>query len=405
MSSQQSPRDQDQSFDYLRFVEAVKGYRMSPEEATERIVRPLAHGAFASVSAMLSHDIPATSLKDASEKLNARSRDRTTRAYNVVLELIENAILALQNTQDAELNVDVSTKGFSVRDNGPGMSSLALFDSLLVPDRSGWVKYGILNETQIYDAEGAGFTAGILWCKKIAVETIAASREQTAIELVVDDANGVTAWKRTCHVTQHVSGTTISVELCRPFRIAMWAEGPASKTKLWQDNDIEEDLCGLVRAYCTFVEPRVKVVLNGERVNHKVKRGFGPEILRLSLDDHYHTQRQVFEIPVYVAQIADDEDHLDHYLGRARNDSFNCILEFYHNGLFLFFRSLPVTNIMSSLSTEKIRNISDFQKMRLNNRILRVFLPGQFPLLLSKLGLPHMAEVRIIHQLLDMVHL
>lgn len=375
---------------------------MSREEADERIIRPLANSAVVAVSTMLAHDIPAISLEDASDKLNGRSHDRPRRAYNVLLELIENAILALQNTRNAELHVDVSTNGFSVRDNGPGMSPLALFDSLLLPDRSGWVKYAVLNETQTYDAEGVGFTEALLSCKRIVVETVAESGEQTAIELVVDDENSITAWKRTCHFTPNVSGTTIRVELCWPFRMAMYAYGPASKTRLsCQAHDIKEDLCRLVRAYCTFVDPGIKVLLNGEHVNH-VKRGFDSEIVRVSVD--HLNSREHFEVPVYVAQIAHDKDHLDHYVGRARKEEFTCIIEFYHNDLYLFFNALPVMNSMSNLSTEKIRNISNFQKMRLNNRILRVFLPGRFPLLLSKLGLPDMSEVRIIHELLDRVH-
>ncbi len=386
------------SIDYLQMVEAVTGSHMSGQDAMNRIVRPLSQNNHAEARAEIAQAAQGVDLERARASLSGMSRDRAGRACNLLFELVENAVLAVSNTDDAEVRIDVSGRRLTVQDNGPGMTASAVFDALLIPGHSGWFKYGLLQKGQTYDREGMGFTLALLWGRRISVDTCVKGGGRTVLHFVVDEAHDISfsSWVESGYGGR--IGTTVTIELRDPLP-RTYSTGPASKIYLWQHgDDIDNALRWLVHSYCAFVNPRIRVFLDGRTVNQGNVPGDGPQVVRLVLADHLSCN---VGIPFFTATISDTEGHPDHYTGR--NHGFQWIVEFYQNGLFLFFDYLPDANSLSCLYTEKINGLSDFQKTRLNDRIMRVFLPAAFPLLIGRLGLPAMAEARIIELIVDKV--
>jgi hypothetical protein len=377
--------------DYLKFVYIMR-LNLLGKDVSNEIIRYLAEEEYELASSLLEKKTDFNT-DEVYQYLNGPSLDRITRPINVILELIENSILALQNTPDAKLTINISGKRVSIEDNGPGMSPETVFDHLLIPWHVGWVKNGILTDCETFHRIGVGFTASLIWCNRVIVETKAKDFKPISVELAINNENDMKLFGHQSDVTKMGTGTRIKVELSQPFRTRWYAVGPGCKINWHQDN-FDLTLVGLIRSYCRLVNKRIAIIVNGEIINDEKRRGFGPKVVSFKLNEKLY--RNKLSIPIYVMPITEEKNDLDYYGGRTSYDGFKCIFEFYQNGLFLFHHSLEYS--------EK-RNLSEYQKSRLNNFIIRVFLPGHFMLLNSKLGLPYMSEAYIIEQVLDLVSL
>ncbi|MBN1313289.1 MAG: ATP-binding protein [Anaerolineae bacterium] len=383
---------------YLRFVFATAH---NGGDAVMRIIQYLAEGEYELAESLTNKAIHNPCDDDVAEYgrglLNGESSDRVTRPFNVVLELIENSILALQHTPNARLSIHVSGNQFAVEDNGPGMSPSTVFDALLIPGNIGWVKCEILKDSEVSQFQtGYGFTTGLAWCDRVVVETRADDSELVCIEIVVNAEDDIRLISRSSRSTELNTGTRIQGELSQPLRLPLYPEGPACRTQPDSTFRIEPFLLSLIESYCWLVDERTSVFLNGKLINDPGRRGAGPKIVAVALDRELYDGE--VEIPVYVAPISEDKDALDYYPSKG---DFTCLFEFYQNGLFLFRSSLSSLLPNEAMVSSSISQLSEYQKSRLNKSIVRVFLPGHFPLLLSKLGLPLSSEAYIIEQVVD----
>jgi len=397
-----------QQLDYLTYVYSMTQNVLRNEEQNQ-VLECLATGQQTLASNLLAKgkDGQARLAKAGTTLLHGvfhASRDRYTRGMNFAVELIENSIMALQHIPNAVLSINVSGNECTIEDNGPGMSPYALFDVLLLPEREGWIKYGILKEDEVSPSStGVGFITSLPWCDKVIVETKASEAEPITIEIIIKNVDDIQLFRRPGLVPRLNQGTKIYLQLCEPSRMPSFGTGPISKVGYHED--LSTRLIMLIQSYCGLVDNRIAVYLNGERVNNEPKRGVGPYQVSVKLSERFgeldkFIPKDLLEIPIYFAPFPQSLDKIDYY-SRSTDyySKFESVVEFYHYGLFQYYTYF---SNQIAIAGEKIE-ISEYQKRRLDHRIIRVFLPGCFPLLLGRQGLPEASEDYIIRQILALV--
>ncbi|OHD18802.1 MAG: hypothetical protein A2086_03250 [Spirochaetes bacterium GWD1_27_9] len=394
-----------QKLDYLTYV-----YSMTHHvEENDKVLKYLSTSQFTEANNLLSKgkDGQARLAKEGTTLLHGVynvSRDRYTRGMNFAVELIENSIMALQHIPNARLSINIAGNECTIEDNGPGMSPYILFDVLLLPEREGWIKYGILKENEVSSSStGVGFVTSLLWCDKVIVESKAAETEMIAIEILIKNMNDIQLFRRPNSGLKLNQGTKIYLHLCEPPRMHSFSTGPISK--VGYQEDLAKSLIMLIRSYCGLVENRIAVYLNGELVNDEHKRGIGPNQVSVKFSERFREMdnfinKDLLDIPIYFAQLPESTNMIDYYSQNIYDHKgFKAVVEYYHYGLFQFY---TILSDQTEIAGHKIE-ISDYQKYRLNHLIIRVFLPGHFPLLIGRQGLPMMSEYYIIKQILSLI--
>jgi hypothetical protein len=323
-------------------------------------------------------------------------------------ELIENALLALQNTANPRLLINIAKDSFFIDDNGPGITPEILFKSMLLPShKSAWVQSGILKKDQSWERRGLGFLTCLRWCRRIIVETIPKEERATKIEISIDNPQKIQLRIFPHNFTNKFqTGTRVSGELSQ---FDWWSRGGNSK-KVYSDDEYLFIL-KTIRSYCKCIDENIPVYLNGKRVNIKGIRGIGPMQFIFTFPEK--TTQHLIQF--YVIPISSNEDDVV-YKSEFKVDDRDKIetaflFEFYENGLLLFERDYGnVQNFLAEISqySEKIANITPSEKRllveRLQTFMIRVFLSPDFPLLIGKRdGLLSRSENYIKAQVIDLI--
>jgi hypothetical protein len=167
------------------------------------------------------------------------------------------------------------------------------------------------------------------------------------------------------------------------------------------EQEVEKYLKRLITKYCRMIENNIKVTLNGEQIN---KYDDHEDSFMLSLEPLPEGLNNInkMDVPIYVAAISNNEADLDYYWKSSSNE-IQCIFEFYHNNLLIFNESLGY--LISRADIPKVK-ISKYQLKRLDNYIIRIFLPSNLRLSVSKEALPYHWDsvIFIINQIIELVH-
>lgn len=380
--------------DYFNFMRVVNDNLLGDEE-TKNLFTILENGNFNLASSIVNNTLRSRNIEIVDDIVNHDmllvSNDRSKRPFNILLEIIENSIISMGNNPSGIVNISITENKFIIEDNGFGMSPSTVYEALLAPGVTGWVKNGIVNKENLPKfTSGSGFVIGLYWCNKVIIETREKNSKSISIELSKKGQSiSIDLYKDN---TFNNIGTRVSGEINQNCPI--YGDGPARNVRWGGDWNLL--LSGVLRRYCRFVNKRIHIYHNGKIINDGQILGVKPISIYLKRDlDAWN-----WNISVNSSTINPDKDSLDYYSQRS---DFDCFFEFYRNGLFLYYISYDeiLTNLLCQLRTLKIVNITPVQKNKINQSIIRIFLPGNFPLLNSHLGLPYMLEASIIEKILD----
>lgn len=338
-----------------------------PQKASQQLHRYLTQARYLDESTMRSER--EERLRFLHERAEERLRNvpADDRDLSFILEVIENAILAVDNLNDATVSIDIKGNSVSVADNGVGMSYRDIFYFYLYPHESGWFSLGHLKPEEHYEHGGFGLKRNLLSCDELIVESRSIAGNYAHVALSFGDGPEAFLWfpEETNQLFQN-RGTKVSLQLSIGPR---WPAFSRCGLWKWTHQEIEEYIKSNVSKYCKMVDDRVQIFLNGSRLNTSSNRGNGP--YRILLDKFPERLDELKDIPI-------DVYWADSSIERDRN----CLYEIYHNGLYVgsddLFRRLREAEV----------DIESVVLHKLNKKIIRFFLPPTVHLAWGKSTLP-----------------
>lgn len=361
---------------------------------------------------LMYHIKPGSNSKEREERLSFLQKRGAERLTNVprdsrnlalVLEVIENAVLAIEDIDDAVLSLEIKGNCVTVIDNGVGMSYRDIFYYYLYPHKSGWFQLGHLKKERHYEHGGFGVKKNLLSCEELRIESKSVNDEYAHVALTIGSKHNSRLWfpEETRDLFPY-RGTKVSLELSIGPQLPDFL-----RWGLWQSSyqDIEDYIIETVSRYCRMVDDRIKVFLNGKRLNTLRNRGDGS--YQIIVDEFPELLDNIRNVPVDIYWADCDKD-----IQRANNaedttqeivndfpddaspllvDMFRsfsdrdeekrqdfCLYEIYHNGLHVS------TGDLFHLLREEGIVLKSSALRKLNHKTIRFFLPPVVKLVWEK---------------------